>query len=191
MPAASFTPPTGARAAAARARRPGAGFAPLGALAEAGATGYRWPLGDRDRLWADDVGELIEQASAPAVGRVARHPLGGGARAARRPRARGRPGDDVHRPERVRRPLRPRRLPAERQPALAELLLWLASHVHDEARHVEVFTKRSLVGGQAGYALASTELSLHTLLEERDFTASSLLLNVLGEGTFLDLLRFV
>jgi hypothetical protein len=42
-----------------------------------------------------------------------------------------------------------------------------------------------------GYPLASTELSLRTLLEERDFTASSLLLNVLGEGTFLDLLRFV
>ena len=38
------------------------------------------------------------------------------------------------------------------------------------------------------YALASTELSLHTLLEEHDFTAAALLLNVLGEGTFLDLL---
>ena len=76
-------------------------------------------------------------------------------------------------------------------PQLAELLLWLASHVHDEARHIEVFTKRALAGGQAGYALASTELSLHTLLEERDFTAPSLLLNVLGEGTFLDLLGFV
>ena len=30
-----------------------------------------------------------------------------------------------------------------------------------------------------------------TLLDEHDFTASSLLLNVLGEGTFLDLLRFI
>jgi hypothetical protein len=76
-------------------------------------------------------------------------------------------------------------------PAFPEVLMWLASHVHDEARHVEVFTKRSLIGGQPSYALASTELSLHTLLEERDFTGSALLLNVLGEGTFLDLLRFV
>src|SRR3954447_7446023 len=80
---------------------------------------------------------------------------------------------------------------ADVNPAYPEMLMWLASHVHDEARHVEVFTKRSLVGGQAGYALASTELSLHTLLDERDFSGAALLLNVLGEGTFLDLLRFV
>jgi hypothetical protein len=70
-------------------------------------------------------------------------------------------------------------------------VLWLGSHVHDEARHIEVFTKRSLAGGYHGYALASTELSLSTLLDEHDFAASSLLLNVLGEGTFLDLLRFI
>jgi hypothetical protein len=76
-------------------------------------------------------------------------------------------------------------------PQLVELVLWLGSHIHDEARHIEVFTKRSLAGGQHGYALASTELSLSTLLDEQDFTASSLLLNVLGEGTFLDLLRFI
>jgi hypothetical protein len=76
-------------------------------------------------------------------------------------------------------------------PQLVELVLWLSSHVHDEARHIEVFTKRSLAGGHHGYALASTELSLSTLLDEHDFTASSLLLNVLGEGTFLDLLRFI
>lgn len=74
-------------------------------------------------------------------------------------------------------------------PQLVELVLWLGSHIHDEARHIEVFTKRSLAGGHHGYALASTELSLSTLLDEHDFTASSLLLNVLGEGTFLDLLR--
>ncbi len=69
--------------------------------------------------------------------------------------------------------------------------MWLASHVHDEARHVEVFTKRALAGGQRAYALAATELSLQTLLDEHDFSAAALLLNVLGEGTFLDLLWFV
>jgi hypothetical protein len=30
---------------------------------------------------------------------------------------------------------------------LVELVLWLGSHIHDEARHIEVFTKRSLAGG--------------------------------------------
>ena len=74
-------------------------------------------------------------------------------------------------------------------PAYAEVVMWLAGHVHDEARHIEVFTKRALIGGYAGQALASTELSLKTLLEERDFSGAALLLNVLGEGTFLDLLR--
>jgi hypothetical protein len=85
----------------------------------------------------------------------------------------------------------PARFLPQVSPRYSEVLLWLASHVHDEARHVEVFTKRSLAGGARAYALASTELSLHSLLDETDFSAAALLLNVLGEGTFLDLLRFV
>ncbi len=85
----------------------------------------------------------------------------------------------------------PARFLPQVNPRYVEVLLWLAGHVHDEARHVEVFTKRALAGGARAYALASTELSLHTLLDETDFTAAALLLNVLGEGTFLDLLRFV
>jgi hypothetical protein len=59
------------------------------------------------------------------------------------------------------------------------------------ARHVEVFTKRALVNGARAYAFASAERSLHSLLEESDFSASALLLNVLGEGSFVDLLEFV
>jgi len=85
----------------------------------------------------------------------------------------------------------PARYLAVVHPAYVEVLMWLASHVHDEARHVEVFTKRALLGGYRAHALASTELSLHTLLQEQDFTAAALLLNVLGEGTFLDLLNFI
>jgi hypothetical protein len=53
---------------------------------------------------------------------------------------------------------------AQVNPAFAEVVMWLASHIHDEARHVEVFTKRALVGGFRGYALASTELSLEDSL---------------------------
>jgi hypothetical protein len=85
----------------------------------------------------------------------------------------------------------PARFLGQVHPAYSEVLLWLASHVHDEARHVEVFTKRALIHGGRAYALASTQRSLHALLEERDFTASALLMNVLGEGSFLDLLHFV
>jgi hypothetical protein len=37
----------------------------------------------------------------------------------------------------------------------------------------------------------TTSVSLRTLLAQEDFTESSFLLAVLGEGTFLDLLRFI
>ncbi|MEA2179046.1 MAG: hypothetical protein QOG77_2343 [Solirubrobacteraceae bacterium] len=170
---------------------PEAGFAPLGAVPEAGDTGYRWPLGNRDALWADDVGELVEQASAQQWDASRDIPWEAAA---------GLPDDIERAVAQVMTFIAQNEYAALYVPAgflprvnpqLAELLLWLSSHVHDEARHLEVFTKRALAGGQSGYALASTELSLSTLLEERDFTASSLLLNVLGEGTFLDLLKFV
>jgi TusA-related sulfurtransferase len=170
---------------------PQAGFAPLGSVPEAGAPAYSWPLGDRDRLWADDVGELVEQASAQQWDASREIPW----------EAAQDLDDDVERAVAqvmtfiAQNEYAALYVPAgflpNVNPQFPELLLWLAGHVHDEARHVEVFTKRALAGGHAGYALASTELSLQTLLDERDFTASSLLLNVLGEGTFLDLLKFV
>ena len=170
---------------------PSAGFAPLGSVPERRESSYHWSLSDRDRVWADDVGELAEQASAQGWDA-----------------SRDVPWEAAHglRPDTERAVAQVMTFLAQNEyaalyvpagflphvnPQLTELLLWLGSHVHDEARHIEVFTKRSLIGGQAGYALASTELSLQTLLEERDFTASSLLLNVLGEGTFLDLLKFL
>jgi hypothetical protein len=62
----------------------------------------------------------------------------------------------------------------------------------DEARHIEAFTKRALAnGGGLQYSAASTQLSLKTLFDQHDFTTASFLLSVLGEGTFLDLLRFI
>jgi hypothetical protein len=170
---------------------PLAGFAPLGAVPETGAPTHHWRLSDRDAIWADDVGELVEQASAQQWD--ASHDI---------PWEAARELDDTT--ERAVAQVMtflaqneyaalyvPAGFLAQVNPQLVELVLWLGSHVHDEARHIEVFTKRSLAGGHRGYALASTELSLSTLLEEHDFTASSLLLNVLGEGTFLDLLRFI
>jgi hypothetical protein len=170
---------------------PGAGLAPVGSLPEAGAPRFSWSLNDLGRLWADDVAELTEQASAAQWDASRDVPWEA---------ATGLP-DEVERA--VAQVMTyvaqnecaalyvPSRFLPQVNPRYAELLLWLAAHVHDEARHLEVFTKRSLIGGQAGHALASTELSLKTLLEESDFTAASLLLNVLGEGTFLDLLGFI
>lgn len=170
---------------------PDAGFAPLGSVAEAGAPRRRWRLSDRDAVWADDVGELVEQASAQQWDASRDVPW----EAARElddttERAVAQVMTFLAQNEYAALYVPAGFLP-QVNPQLVELVLWLGSHVHDEARHIEVFTKRALAGGQHGYALASTELSLSTLLDEHDFTASSLLLNVLGEGTFLDLLRFI
>jgi TusA-related sulfurtransferase len=170
---------------------PGAGFAPLGAVPEVGDSGYAWALSDRDTLWADDIGELVEQASAQQWDASRAIPW----EAARElddttERAVAQVMTFIAQNEYAALYVPAGFLP-HINPQLTELLLWLGAHVHDEARHVEVFTKRALAGGHAGYALVSTELSLRTLLEEHDFTSSSLLLNVLGEGTFLDLLKFV
>jgi TusA-related sulfurtransferase len=168
-----------------------AGFAPLGAIAERGAPAFRWTLNERDTIWADDVAELAEQTSAGQWDASRDIPWEA---------ARGLPDFMEQAVSQVMTFIAqneyaalyvPAAFLANINPRYPEMLMWLAGHVHDEARHVEVFTKRSLIGGQASYALASTELSLHTLLEERDFSGAALLLNVLGEGTFLDLLRFV
>ena len=167
------------------------GLVPIGALAEPGAPGYDWQLNDRGRLWAEEISSLTESAAADQWDATTEIPWEA--------------VDGL--PDHVERAVAqvmtyiaqneyaalylPARFLPQVNPQYAEVLLWLSSHVHDEARHVEVFTKRALAGGARARALASTELSLHTLLAERDFTGSALLLNVLGEGTFLDLLRFV
>jgi hypothetical protein len=170
---------------------PAAGFVPLGAVAEAGAPAFDWPLSRRDQVWADDLDRLVEGASA-AQWDASRDV----------PWAEAGPLPDfleaavcqvvtfIAQNEYAAYYV-PARFLGAVSPAYAEVLLWLASHVHDEARHIEVFTKRALVNGGRAYALASAERSLHSLLLERDFTASALLLNVLGEGSFIDLLEFV
>jgi len=77
-------------------------------------------------------------------------------------------------------------------PAYAETAMFLATQLCDEARHIDVFLKRARAGGGGlGVSSATTSRSLLTLLELEDFTEASFLLSVLGEGTFLDLLRFV
>jgi hypothetical protein len=170
---------------------PGAGFAPLRSVPETAAPLHHWPLSRRDAIWADDVGELVDQASAQQWDASRDIPWEA---------AQGLDETTERAVAQVMTFLAQNEYAAlyvpagflpQVNPQLVELVLWLGSHVYDEARHIEVFTKRSLAGGQHGYALASTELSLSTLLDEHDFTASSLLLNVLGEGTFLDLLRFI
>jgi len=77
-------------------------------------------------------------------------------------------------------------------PAYAEVAMFLASQLADEARHIDVFLKRArLCGVGLGTSSVTTSRSLLSLLQTEDFTEAAFLLSVLGEGTFLDLLSFI
>jgi hypothetical protein len=77
-------------------------------------------------------------------------------------------------------------------PHFREVVQLLAVQTADEARHIEVFTRRALLhGGPLGTSGAGGRASLQTLLEEPDFSLATFLLSVLGEGTFLSLLSFL
>ncbi len=86
----------------------------------------------------------------------------------------------------------PARLLTQVHPHFREVVQLLAVQAADEARHVEVFTRRALLGGAPlGTSSVGGRASLATLLAEPDFALSSFLLSVLGEGTFLHLLTFL
>ncbi|MCA1846778.1 MAG: ferritin-like domain-containing protein, partial [Actinobacteria bacterium] len=86
----------------------------------------------------------------------------------------------------------PARFIARVHPHFREVVQLLAVQAADEARHVEVFTRRAeLSGGPLGTSGAGGRASLQTLLDEADFSLAAFLLSVLGEGTFLDLLGFL
>jgi hypothetical protein len=77
-------------------------------------------------------------------------------------------------------------------PHFREVSQFLATQLADEARHVEVFTRRAtMTGGELGVSGAGGRASLQTLLEEPEWATASFLLSVLGEGTFLSLLSFL
>ncbi|HUR02172.1 MAG TPA: hypothetical protein VM347_06520 [Nonomuraea sp.] len=86
----------------------------------------------------------------------------------------------------------PARLLARVHPHFREVLQLLAVQAADEARHVEVFTRRALLKGhELGTSSVSGRSSLSSLLAEPDFSLALFLLSVLGEGTFLNLLSFL
>ena len=86
----------------------------------------------------------------------------------------------------------PARFLSRVHPHFREVVQFLATQIADEARHVEVFTRRgSLTGQPLGVSGNGGRASLQTLLDEPDWATASFLLSVLGEGTFLSLLAFL
>lgn len=168
------------------------GFAPRGAQVEPGGPVYPFVLLERDRLAPPEVGILYDQAVA-----------------AQWDASRDIPWDRVGTlPEAIEMAVCqimtflaenelaalyvPSRFIQRIHPAYAEVAMFLATQLADEARHVDVFMKRARAGGGgAGISAASSAYSLRSLLEPEDFSEATFLLGVLGEGTFLDLLRFV
>ncbi|HTJ47598.1 MAG TPA: hypothetical protein VL463_36120, partial [Kofleriaceae bacterium] len=168
------------------------GLAARGALVEAGGPAPSFPLADRSIVWADEAARLYAQATAaqwdPATAIPWRAPLD-------------------HPPEiedaivqimtflvenETAALVVPARFLAQVHPHFREVMQLLAVQVADEARHVEVFTRRAtLRRATLGTSAAAGRASLDTLVREPDFAIASFLLNVLGEGSFLPLLHFI
>jgi hypothetical protein len=86
----------------------------------------------------------------------------------------------------------PARFLGQVHPHFKEVVQLLAIQVADEARHVEVFTRRALLNRDApGLSTVCGQSSLKTLLDEPDFALAMFLLSVMGEGSFLSLLWFL
>jgi len=169
------------------------GLAARGALVEAGGPplGAHWS--ERDHLWADIAPQLYAAAAAsqwdPATAVDWTAPLDGVP--AEIERAVVQLMTYLVENEQAALII-PARLLSQLHPHYREVMQLLATQAADEARHVEVFTRRALAsGGPLGSSSAGGRASLQTLLNEPDFTTASFLLSVLGEGTFLDLLRFI
>jgi hypothetical protein len=171
---------------------PSTGFAPRGARVEPGGPAYPFTLVERDRIAQPEVAQLYEQAVA-AQWDASRDIPWSKVRAlpAALERAVGQVMTFLAENELSALYVPSRFLPRI-HPAYAEVAMFLATQLADEARHIDVFLRRARAGGGGlGVSTAQTARSLHSLLLPEDFTEASFLLSVLGEGTFLDLLRFV
>lgn len=168
------------------------GLAARGATVEAGAPSFAFALHRRSDLWADEAARLYAQAVAaqwdPATAIPWETPI------------------DI--PDEIEDAvvqlmtylienetaalLIPAKFAAQVHPHFREIMQLLAIQAADEARHIEVFTRRALLRrSRPGLSTIGGQASLKTLVEEADFALASFLLSVLGEGSFLSLLWFI
>jgi hypothetical protein len=172
--------------------RPSWGLAARGALVEAGGADAGFDLDEKREVWTDLAPRLYAQAAAaqwdPATVVDWSAP--------------GPPSDEVEDAvvqvmtyliENEQAALAvPARFAGRVHPHYREVAQFLAIQVADEARHVEVFSRRAVLHARLpGTSTVGGRASLTTLLDEPDFGKASFLLSVLGEGTFLNLLSFL
>jgi hypothetical protein len=174
-------------------RRPPAhwGLAARGALVEAGGPAVPFDLDDRDVVWADLAPRLYAHAAAAQWDPAAAIDWTAAAPPPEIEVAVVQVMTYLVENEQAALVI-PARLLARVHPHFREVQQLLAVQAADEARHMEVFTRRALLhGGQMGTSSAGGRASLATLLMEPDFSLASFLLSVLGEGSFLGLLSFL
>lgn len=178
--------------AVAEEARPHWGLAARGATVESGAPAYHFRLVHKEEAWSDSAADLYAQAVA----------------------AQWNPDEAIDWSQPVDLPapveqaivqvmtymienenaalLVPARFLGQLHPHFREMQAALAMQVCDEARHIEVFTRRIRHGGSTpALSTAGGQASLKSLLDEPDFSVASFLLSVLGEGTFVNLLQFL
>jgi hypothetical protein len=168
------------------------GLAARGAMVEAGTPEFDFHLVDKMEVWADDAARLYAQAAAAqwdpetAVPWNTRFDL----------------DEDVEDAvvqimtylieNETAALMIPSRFIAQLHPHFREVMQLLAIQAADEARHIEVFTRRGLLKrDHLGLSTVGGQTSLKTLVDESEFAIASFLLSVLGEGTFLSLLWFI
>src|SRR5215468_10413045 len=171
------------------------GLAARGAAIEAGGPAFHYALQTKEQIWAENVPKLYMQAVAaqwnPQTAINWDEPFAPGAQDEEIERAVVQVMTYLIENENAALQV-PARFIAQIHPHFREVLQLLAVQIADEARHVEVFTRRAMLrGGELGLSTVSGRQSLKTLLDEPDFALASFLLSVLGEGTFLNLLWFL
>ncbi|ROQ89950.1 para-aminobenzoate N-oxygenase AurF [Delftia acidovorans] len=182
---------SGGDAVAAQAQ-PFWGLAARGAQVEAGAPAFHFRLSDKLQVWTDSAADLYAQAVA----------------------AQWNADTDIDWCDAPELPapvedaivqlmtymvenenaalLVPARFLGQLHPHYRELQAALAIQVADEARHIDVFTRRiRRHGREPALSTAGGQASLKSLLDETDFSVAGFLLSVLGEGTFVHLLQFL
>lgn len=168
------------------------GLAARGAAVEAGSPEIPFALCRRDEIWTDDAAALYREAAAAQWDPESAIPW-------HAPREHGELVEDAlvqiltYLVENETAALLvPARFCAQVHPQYREIQQLLAIQAADEARHIEVFTRRALLAHrELGLSTGGGQASLKTLLEEPDFALASFLLSVLGEGSFLHLLGFL
>ncbi|MFG5780223.1 ferritin-like domain-containing protein [Comamonas sp. J-3] len=168
------------------------GLAARGAAVEQGAPAFAFRLSEKADFWSDNAGDLYAQAVAAQWNADTDIDWSN----APEPPA---PVEDAivqimtYMVENENAALIvPARFLGELHPHYRELQAALAIQVADEARHIDVFTRRiRRHGREPALSTAGGQASLQILLEEKDFSVAGFLLSVLGEGTFVNLLQFL